>query len=156
MKQTGELEFECTGLEAGGRFAPENTGYGEDLSPGFVIGNLPAEAKSFMVTLEDLDHPIKGFTHWVIWNIPAADTIPRGIPHGKRVESLGGAVQGAAYGLHRYAGPKPPRGKSHRYRFTVYALDCMLRISAFSAKKKVLRNAQGHIIRRGELCGHYE
>lgn len=30
--------------------------------------------------------------------------------------------QGLAYGWYRYAGPKPPKGKKHLYRFTLYAL----------------------------------
>ena len=31
------------------------------------------------ITLEDLSHPIKNFTHWIIWNIPVADKIEKGI-----------------------------------------------------------------------------
>ena len=27
---------------------------------------------------------------------------------------------GIGYGFHRYVGPKPPKGKKHTYRFTVY------------------------------------
>lgn len=45
-----------------------------------------------MITLEDLSHPIKNFTHWVIWDIPAADKIAKAIPSGKTVSSPEGAV----------------------------------------------------------------
>ena len=104
-------------------FPIEYTGRGEDLSPEIVIGNLSTNAETLAVTLEDISHPIKNFTHWIIWNIPAASKIERAIPKGKYVSDMG-AAQGVAYGMHRYAGPKPPHGKTHKYRITVYALDC--------------------------------
>lgn len=148
------LDFTCSALDSKGGFLREYTGRGEDISPEFVISNLSPNAKTLLVTLEDMSHPIKCFTHWVIWNIPAASVIPKGIPHGKHV--LDGAVQGVGYGLHRYAGPKPPSGKSHKYRFTVYALDYALSLSAFSFKKRVLRAARKHIIQRGEVSGYFE
>ncbi len=148
------LDFTCSAIDSKGGFLHEYTGRGKDISPEFVIKNLSPVAKTLLVTLEDLSHPIKCFTHWVIWNIPAANVISKKIPHGKH--TIGGAVQGIGYGLHRYAGPKPPSGKSHKYRFTVYALDCSLDLSAFSFKKKVLCAAQGHIIQRGEVSGYFE
>lgn len=150
------LEFKCAGIKDNGKVAVEHTGRGADVSPEFIIKNLSPRAKTFAITLEDLSHPIKNFTHWIIWNIPAKDKISQAIPAGKRVLSLGGAVQGVGYGLHKYAGPKPPKGKSHKYRFTIYALDCQLDLKAFSTKKKVLNQASGHIIQRGEICGYFE
>ena len=66
------LEFECVGLNDGGIFPIEHTGRGTDLSPEFIIQNLSPNAVTMIITLEDLSHPIKGFTHWIIWNIPAS------------------------------------------------------------------------------------
>lgn len=152
--QENPLVIECAGIGKDGRFLAAHTGRGEDASPAFVLKNLSPQAKSLVITLEDLSHPVRGFTHWVIWNIPAADSVPARIPAGAGV--LGGAVQGIGYGFHRYAGPKPPRGTSHQYRFTVYALDGRLPLGAFSTKRKVLRTARGHILQRGETCGYFE
>lgn len=145
----GTLEFVCGAIDGNGIFSREFTGRGKNISPEFAIKNLSLDARSLIVTLEDMSHPIKQFTHWVIWNIPAADVIPEAVPRGKY-------VQGIAYGYHRYAGPKPPRGKTHRYRFTIYALDCFLELGAFSFKRTVLKAASGHIIQRGEVCGYFE
>ncbi|MDE7170545.1 MAG: YbhB/YbcL family Raf kinase inhibitor-like protein [Oscillospiraceae bacterium] len=150
------LEFTCTGMENGGKFPTENTGRGQDISPEFVLRNLSPRAKTLAVTLEDLSHPIKNFTHWIIWNIPAADRIKSGIPAGSRVPELGGACQGIGYGFHRYAGPKPPKGKTHTYRFTLYALDCELELSAHSMKKAFLQKAKGHILQKGCMTGEFE
>ena len=149
------LEVLCPGIE-NGKFRMDHTGRGQDRSPELVLNHLSPKAKSLAVVLEDMSHPIKGFTHWVIWNIPAADKVPGGIPAGKRVPGLGGAVQGAAYGFHRYAGPKPPRRMRHTYRFTVYALDCKLDLSGSARKKALLRAAEGHILQRGSISGEFE
>ena len=92
---------------------------------------------------------MKGFTHWVMWNFPARKVIPGGIPQRDRLES--GVVQGMAYGLHRYAGPKPPIWACHRYRLTVYALDCVLGLSSNARKKHFLKAAEGHILQQGSL-----
>ena len=154
--EQNNLRFECTGLTNGGCFSLDYTGRGKDLSPEIRILNLSPNAKSIIVILEDLSHPIKDFTHWVIWNIPATSVIPEGIPHGRSVSSLNGAKQGIGYGLHKYAGPKPPKGVTHNYRITVYTVDCFLNLSSFSTKKRVLRAAAGHIIQQGEIMGTFE
>ena len=150
------LEFECIGMDSGSRFPIEYTGRGQDISPEFIIKNLSPNAKTLAVTLEDLSHPIKDFTHWVIWNIPATDRIKKSIPAGKTVPMLGNARQGIGYGFHRYAGPKPPKGKKHTYRFTVYSLDCEINISANSMKRNFLKKAERHIIQKGSIVGEFE
>lgn len=150
------LEFECMGLNDGGKFPVENTGRGKDISPEFIIRNLSANAVTLIVTLEDLSHPIKRFTHWIVWNIPATDRIMKAIPSGKTISSLQGAIQGIGYGFHRYAGPKPPKGKSHKYCFTIYALDCKLHLKPSSFKRKVLSKANSHIIQKGKIYGYFE
>ena len=150
------LQFECVGIKDGGVFPLANTGRGRDVSPEFVIHNLVLGAQTLVITLEDLSHPIKNFTHWLIWNILAMAKIPAAIPAGKTVAELGNAIQGAAYGWRRYAGPKPPKGKTHKYRCTIYALDCRLDLGAFATKRKVLKMAAGHIVQQGSICAYFE
>lgn len=148
------LDFECIGIKDGDVFPLKNTLRGSNLSPSFQIKNLSSDAVTFIITLEDLSHPIKNFTHWIIWNIPASNIVPEAIPSGKR--TMNGALQGIGYGLHRYAGPKPPKGKTHKYRFTIYVLDCSLDLNPFSLKRTVLRKADKHIIQQGAICGYFE
>jgi len=147
------LEVTCAGIE-GGKFHIDHTGRGRDISPEFLIKNLSPDAQTLAVVLEDVSHFMKGFTHWIIWNLPAADKIPGAIPGGSTV--LDGAVQGVAYGLHRYAGPKPPRRMSHTYRFAVIALDCRLDLGSGVRKKGFLRAAEGHILQIGSVSGKFE
>lgn len=150
------LIVHCAGIDGSGRFLRQHTGRGEDLSPAFELENLSPKAKALAVTLEDISHPIRGFTHWVVWNLPASGAIPGGIPGGASLPSLGGARQGIGYGLHRYAGPKPPWGSTHKYRFTVYALDDQISLSAHSTKSAFLRKARGHILQSGSITGEFE
>ena len=154
--ETDLLRFRCSGIMDGGSFSLEHTGRGRDISPAFLLDNLSPEAKTLAITLEDLSHPIKNFTHWIIWNIPAANQVKSGISAGSHVSELDGACQGIGYGLHRYAGPKPPKGKTHIYRFTVYALDCELKLSVHSLKRAFLKKAYGHIIQKGNITARFE
>ena len=54
------LHFHCPGLEDGGTFPRENTGWGKDLSPEIVLEDLSPRARTLAVTLEDMSHPVKG------------------------------------------------------------------------------------------------
>lgn len=146
------LEFECNGIDKRGDFLIKYTGYGEDISPEFFIKNLSPDVKTIAITLEDLDHPIKNFTHWVIWNIPATEIIKESISSHKDISNI---KQGIAYGWHRYAGPKPPKRKSHSYKFTLYSLDCEMNLSANIFKKTFLKKAEEHILQKGEIIGKF-
>ncbi len=148
------LNVICTDIQDGQKIPIEYTGRGQDISPEFIIKNLSSEAKTLAIILEDMSHPIKNFTHWIIWNIPAKNKIEKGIPAGKTV--LQDAKQGLGYGIHRYAGPKPPKGKSHIYRFTIYALDCIINLSANTTKKMFMKKAKDHIIQTGSITGGFE
>lgn len=150
------LEFDCVGIEDGGIIPFENTGRGQDRSPEFLIWNLSPRAATLAITLEDLTHPIRDFTHWIIWNIPASNRIPGGIPAGKFVPGMGGARQGLAYGRHRYAGPKPRRGRTHVYRFSVYVLDRAIVLSPMATKNAFFEAAGEYIIQAGSITGEYE
>ena len=134
-----------------------HSGRGEDLSPAFAIGGIPKGAVSLALLLEDTSHPFfRDFPHWLIWNLPPAGALPEGIAPGKTVEIQGtAAVQGAAYGRHRYAGPKPPPWRRHRYRFTLLALDCRLNLPPGTGKKGLLQAVEGHILAQAELSGWY-
>lgn len=151
------LIFECSSMKNGEKFSTENTGRGQDISPEFRIKNLSPYAKTLAIILEDVKHPIfKAFTHWLIFNIPAREKIDKAIPGGKIVSGLGNARQGIAYGWYKYAGPKPPKGRQHLYRFTIYALDSEIDLTGFPTKSRFIKRARGHIIQQGSIVGKYE
>lgn len=141
----------------GGWIPARHTGRGEDLSPEFQLHGIDPDAKSIAITLNDASHPLfPNYSHWVIWNIPVREVIPEGIPQGKTVAALGGAVQGVAYGRHRYRGPKPPLLAVHTYVFTVYVLDCMLRLGPAAGKHELLSAMDAHILQKARLTGRFQ
>jgi Raf kinase inhibitor-like YbhB/YbcL family protein len=150
-----ELIVKTPAFEHEGLILIEYTGYGADMSPELHLHNISEDAKSIAIIMNDVGHPMPAYNHWIIWNIPVAETIPANIPHGKTVESPAGAVQGRGYCKHRYSGPKPPFSWSHNYQFDVYTLDCILDIPAKSKKRDLLNAMEGHILQKSSLVGHY-
>ena len=149
------LELDCLGVDAKGMIGRRHTGRGEDVSPGFRLKNLSPRGKTLAVTLEDLSHPVKNFTHWLVWNLPAGEEIAEGIPAGRRAPTRGAARPGIGYRLYRYAGPKPPGKAVHQYRFTVYVLDGPLSLGWPETKGRLLRAAEGHILQQGSVVGSF-
>ncbi len=144
-----KLEIE-TAFKDGNMIPIEHTGYGKNISPEFKIKNLSPNAKSLVIILEDLSHPIKNFTHWIAWNIKAESIIP------ENVGSMNNVIQGIAYGFHKYAGAKPPKFQKHNYRYSVYSLDIILELSSNIMKKKLLKAMNGHILQKGTITGYFK
>ena len=121
---------------------------GANRSPPLQISDVPSEAKSLVLIVDDPDAPSGLFTHWAVWNIsPQTSTIAEGsVPRG---------VQGTNdFGKSGYGGPCPPSG-THRYYFKIFALDRALDLP-FGAKRGQLDAAiKAHIIAQGELMGRY-
>ena len=125
---------------------------GEDVSPPLQWKNAPPDTKSFALIMDDPDAPIGTWVHWVLFNIPAdVDHLVEGI------ENLPGNTKHGLNSWRRtdYGGPCPPGG-THRYVFTLYALDCELAFDAGITKKKLLNAIEGHIISTCELIGLYK
>jgi Raf kinase inhibitor-like YbhB/YbcL family protein len=55
---------------------------------------------------------------------------------------------------HHYGGPCPPSG-THRYFFKVYALNCVLDLTANTTKRELEKSMSTNIIGFGELTGLY-
>lgn len=153
----GTLTVTSDAFKEGDWIPPRCSARGANLSPGFKLEGIPSGAVSIVITLDDASHPLfPNYNHWVIWNLPLRRSIPEGIPKGRTVESLGGAMQGIAYGRHRYKGPKPPFHSTHTYVFTVTVLDNKLNLPANSRKRDVLSAAKGHILQQATLSGKFK
>jgi Raf kinase inhibitor-like YbhB/YbcL family protein len=98
---------------------------GENLSPHLAWDEVPDGTKSFVVTCFDPDAPTgSGWWHWVVANLPAdVRELPRGVGSGSATLPQGAIQTRTDFGTAGYGGAAPPSGESHRYIFTVHALD---------------------------------
>lgn len=121
----------------------------EGINPPIEISGVPASAKALAIILRDPDAPSGNFIHWILTNLD---------PNTKAIAE-GFSPVGATAGLNscgdaKYCPPCPPTG-SHRYIFTLYALDSALSLSGKADESEVLSAMRGHILEQAELVGLY-
>ncbi|HTL47850.1 MAG TPA: YbhB/YbcL family Raf kinase inhibitor-like protein [Verrucomicrobiae bacterium] len=134
----------------------EFTGEGRDQSPPLDIADVPKDAKSLALVVDDPDAPGGNFTHWVLFNLKPSQTHLE--PHVQPMPVLqSGARQGVNdFKRVGYGGPMPPSGK-HHYIFHVYALDRELPIPEQAiTRQRLLDEMKGHILAEAKLVGTYE
>lgn len=122
---------------------------GNNINPPLEISDVPQNAKSLALIMDDPDAPGGTFTHWLMWNI-TSDT--KEILEGDWPE---GAEQGLNdRGELGYTGPCPPKG-THHYHFKLYALSKKLDIPPNSKKQELEREIENSLIEKSELVGTY-
>jgi len=149
------MQLRSTAFQTGGAIPTRFTCEGDDISPDLSWRDAPPETKSFVLILHDPDAPrAGGFTHWVVYNIPAGTShIEENIPRQATVEGLG--VQGKNdCGEIGYMGPCPPSG-THRYFARLFAVDRELDLKPGLYHRDVYSEMQGHIVEQAELMGTY-
>ncbi len=96
---------------------------GLDYSIPLYINDVPSNAKSLVIIMEDLNAASGVFIHWVLYDVPPNITeLPQGIPAQYYVPGIG--YQGINdFGKVGYGGPCPPPGPPHEYVIIVLALN---------------------------------
>jgi Raf kinase inhibitor-like YbhB/YbcL family protein len=119
----------------------------------------PEGTGAYALVLEDPDAPAGPWIHWVLYNIPASQhSLGAGQP--RRLELTSGARHGRCWGVNRFArigyyGPLPPSGPSHRYRFTLTALDGPLDLRPGATPFEVANALQVHGLGDAQLVACY-
>lgn len=127
---------------------------GEDISPALKFMNIPHNAKSLAIIVDDPDAPRGTFDHWILWNLPPDLTqLSEGTPELKHFSSKQGTN---GFQEMNYRGPCPPPGKPHRYFFKLYALDTFLTLPEGAKKSELEEAMKGHILEKAELIGTYQ
>lgn len=143
------MEIKSNDFEHNKMMDAKFTCQGQDMSPQLIFENVPEGTKSMALSVIDPDAPGGKFIHWLIYNIPV------GI---KKILQGGPLPSGSMevindFGKREYGGPCPPSG-THRYFFTIYALDANnlhgLNKSNFTSEIKQ------HIIETAEIIGLYK
>ncbi len=148
FKDGGQMPVTCSGTKDGA-----------NASPPLDWENAPEGTGSFVLILEDIDiprffSPFTGkMTHWAVYNIPPVETgLAEGMKGGR--QGPGGMIQpGNAMGRRSYLGPNPICG-THRYLFTLYALDAAFPDTGMNMTM-LRRRMKGHILSSARLMGVY-
>lgn len=132
---------------------------GHDTSPELFWTNVPEDARSLVLIVDDPDAPDpdapeRTWVHWVLYNIPAD---AGGLPEGVGSLDLPPGTQEGLNDWQRtgYGGPCPPIG-NHRYFHKLYALDTVLPDMEDPTKAALEKAIQGHVIAHAELIGRYQ
>lgn len=136
---------------------------GGDESPELAWGHAKPGTRSLVVIAFD---ETAAFTHWGMYNIsPQATGLPENA--GVAGSKFGDQILNDFFVAAEYDGPCPPANVqpfAHRYVFTVYALEVVLRLPSpanFPASAESLYQAlikagkDGHILESSSLVGFY-
>jgi Raf kinase inhibitor-like YbhB/YbcL family protein len=153
------IRLESPAFKEGGTIPKVHTCDGKGTSPPLAWPGVPEAARSLALIVEDPDAPGGTFTHWVLFDMPAETKgLGEGIPPEGEVRlAPGGAAarQGKNdFGKLGYGGPCPPRG-THRYVFSLCALDARPDLKPRATREELLRAMKGHILAEGRLMGRY-
>jgi Raf kinase inhibitor-like YbhB/YbcL family protein len=136
-------------FENSGLMPAEYTCDAGDNNPEFIIEDVPEKTKTFAMTMEDRDSPIRAMVHWIIFNIPGdireikENTVPQG------------SIQGTNdFGKQSYKGPCPDSA-IHRYEFKLFALDRVLEVDEKTKKAELENLMKGRTLAEAVLTGLY-
>lgn len=130
---------------------PERHGYTrENVNPVLEISEVPDEAETLALIMDDPDamEPAgKIWVHWNLWNIPV-DTSKIGESEPPGVEGM------TDFRDTGYGGPNPPDGE-HTYVFRLYALDTELDLREGASRDELENAMENHVIEETELRGNF-
>ncbi|MGH2414421.1 MAG: YbhB/YbcL family Raf kinase inhibitor-like protein [Microcystaceae cyanobacterium] len=148
------MKLTSSAFEHQGKIPSKHTCDGENINPPLTISDIPTQAKSLVLIMDDPDVPKRlrqdgMWDHWIVFNLPASLTE---IKEGEEPIGTHGIGTSGSLG---YYGPCPP-DREHRYFFKLYALDTKLALPEKATKQQIETVMEGHILEKTELMGRYE
>lgn len=121
------------------------TCHGRGESPPLSWSAAPARTRALALVVDDAAAPITPRLYWIVFDInPDTTDIQAGsLPTGARQAHNSTGRSGYD--------PLCPVGSPHQYRFTVYALNAMLRLPSGVSEKEAWTSIAHHAIARGRM-----
>lgn len=118
---------------------------GSSVNPPLEVYNMPPKAKSWALTVQDLDAPEGvAWTHWIVYNIPP-DKISLKDNYIPGIQLLND------FGNYAYNGFCPIDDRKHRLLFRAYALDVFLESNEGWMIKDLEKAMRGHLLAKSDL-----
>lgn len=154
--QQVKIDVSSKAFDQGGMIPKKFTCSGANISPPIRWTGVPGGTKSFALICNDPDAPSGNWIHWIVYNIPPD---MRSLPgaYTKQARQKDGTMQAKnSFNMPGYGGPCPPSG-THRYFFSVYALDTVLDIDPDRANyMQIVSAMQKHILGFGQTMGKFK
>lgn len=148
------MQLTSPAFPEGGVIPRQYTCDGKDVSPPLTWSGVPPGAKSLALLFDDPDAPSGDWVHWVVFDLsPSRIDLPEGVPPSEEIAGIGRQGRNDFKKI-GWGGPCPPRG-THRYVFTLYALDRTLELGRSVTKADVLAAIRGHVLAEAKLTGTY-
>jgi hypothetical protein len=118
----------------------------EVLTPPITWSGAPSGTKSIALVVDDSDAPITPYVYWVVFDIgPGTSALQEGqLPPG--------ALQARGTAGADHYDPPCPGTSGHSYRFTVYALNAVLKLPNGTSLQSAWRAIAAATIGRGRLA----
>ena len=143
------MTITSTAFQDGESIPSEYTCDGDNYHPPLTFSEIPIDAESLVLIVDDPDAPGGTFTHWLVYDMtPATMQI---LANTKPETGHQGTND---FGDQQYGGPAPPQG-SHRYFFRLYALNNRPHLAPGVHRRQVDEVLQNHVIAEAELMGTY-
>jgi Raf kinase inhibitor-like YbhB/YbcL family protein len=157
-EETGRIEVTSAAFASGGPLPRRVTADGEGVSPPLSWRNIPAEAATLALIVEDADSPTpEPLVHAIVVDIdPREVGLAEGIFNGppERVPEKLGRNSYLTLG---WLPPDPPPGHGvHRYAFQVFALAAGEPLSKAPGRRELAAAIHKHSLGRGCLIGTYQ
>jgi len=122
---------------------------GSNINPSLSFTQVPKEAESLVLLVDDPDAVSGIWHHWIVYNMESTvSEIP------ENASTVPGSEGITSFGKSGYGGPCPPSGK-HRYFFKLLALDIKLELPEGATYNEFQSAIENHIIDQAELIGLY-
>lgn len=145
------MKLTSPAFKDGGQIPERHSYIRENVNPELEIEDIPEEAESLVLIMDDPDavEPAgKIWLHWTLWNI-SADTKIIGEDEAPGVE---GTTDFRDTG---YGGPNPPDGE-HTYVFRLYALNTELDLEEGATRDELEKTMEGKVVGETELKGDFK
>ena len=147
----GQIKVTSTAFTDGSAIPARYSCRGSNQSPPLAWSGIGPDAVAVALVMDDPDAVGGRYVHWVVTDIPPD---VRSSPAGR--SPPGGRTSANSGGQARYLGPCPPSGSGvHHYRFTVYALSRLLRLTTGTPARTAQSAIAAATLGQGRLIGTY-
>jgi Raf kinase inhibitor-like YbhB/YbcL family protein len=147
------LDVTSPAFRDGQAIPPKYAAAGGNVSPPLRWTSGPSGTTGYVIMVEDADSGRKmPAMHWLVYHLPVGtNELP------ENASATGNLTQGKNYkGEVGYAGPDPPKGRTHHYHFQVFAVDQTANIGPGATRADLEKVAVRGAIAKGELIGTYK